>query len=40
MLLFYLEEVVTCRPLCCGLYIRGKNAKDGPKVGKVVLKDS
>jgi len=40
MLLFLIREVVTCRPLCCGLYIRGKNAKDGPKVWKVVLRDS
>ena len=40
MLFFINSSVVTCRPLCCGLYFRRKNAKDGPKSWKAVLWNS
>jgi len=40
MLLFYLYDIFAPTPLCCGLYIREKFAKDGPKVGDAVLGNS
>jgi hypothetical protein len=37
-MIFYV--LLASLPLCCGLYFRRKNAKDGPKVGKAVFPNS
>ena len=40
MLLVCFNEMVTCKPLCCGLYSWTKSCKNGRKVGKVILLNS